>query len=54
MQQDRKNIILRIDRDLAKQLKIHCVESNITQQDFIKGLVEKELKKAAKKKAAAE
>jgi hypothetical protein len=52
--QERKNIILRLERDIATQLKIYCAENNITQQDLIKGLVVKELKKAAKKKAAAD
>lgn len=49
----RKGIITRVDREMSKQIRIRVAELDTTIQAYIVDLIEKDLKKAAKKKKEA-
>lgn len=45
MNNDRKNIVIRTDSELHKQVKIHATELGTTVQDYVLQLIVKDLEK---------
>lgn len=43
--ENNKNLVVRINDDLHKQLKVYCAEKKISIRDFITNLITNELKK---------
>ncbi len=43
MSENKKNIILRVDKDFHKQLKLYVTMNNTTFQDYIVNLIKKDL-----------
>ncbi len=41
----KKNIVLRVDPKLHQQVKVYVALNNTTLQDYIVGLIEKDIKK---------
>lgn len=46
----KKNIVLRVDQDFHQRVKIHVAMEGITLQDYIVGLIEKDLEQQARNK----
>ena len=44
MADTRKNIVLRVDANFHKQIKLHVTMNNTTLQDYIVGLIEQDMK----------
>lgn len=43
MGEDKKNIVLRVDRDFHQQVKLYVTMNNMTLQDYIVGLIKKDM-----------
>ena len=46
----KKNIVLRVDPDFHQKVKIHVAMEGITLQDYIVGLIEKDLEQQQENK----
>lgn len=47
--ENRKNIILRVDPDFHRQIKLYVTMNNTTLQDYIVGLIKKDLEQKMNK-----
>ena len=45
-----RNIVLRVDNELHKEIKMHVIEEETTLQSYVVGLIKKDLEKAKKQK----
>lgn len=43
MPDNKKNIVLRVDQQFHQQVKIHVTMNNTTLQDYIVGLIKKDM-----------
>lgn len=46
---DRKNIVIRVEPDLHKKVKVYAAEKGITIQEYLVSLIEKDLERINKK-----
>ena len=46
----KKTTSLKVDEELWKKVKVHCILDGIEISEFIEGLIKKELKNGGKKK----
>lgn len=46
---NKKNIVLRVDRDFHQQVKLYVTMNNTTLQDYIVGLIKKDLEQKKNK-----
>lgn len=49
MAENKKNIVLRVDPEFHQKVKIHVTMAGTTLQDYICGLIEKDLEQQEKK-----
>lgn len=49
MLDNKKNIVLRVDQDFHKQVKLHVTMNNTTLQDYIVGLIKKDMEQKENK-----
>lgn len=47
---DRKSIVIRVEPDFHKKVKIHATEMGITIQEYLISLIEKDLEREDKRK----
>lgn len=46
-----RNIVLRVDNELHKQIKLHVIEQESTIQEYVVGLIKKDLEKNKNKES---
>lgn len=44
MEEEKKIVGIRFDKEVIKRIKLHCVENDMSVQQYIEGLVKKDLK----------
>ena len=48
--ENKRNIVVRVDNEFHRQLKIHLATKNITLQNYVTDLIRKDLEKEKEKK----